>query len=85
MLAMINGASVEKWVREKWGVQGAPPKLAKFARDMQMVRANVHVWFREVWDSAQGASSGRLLWSGTSMLILITSSAQRAWPTPLSS
>ena len=57
VLAMINGASVEKWVREKWGIQGAPPKLAKFARDMQTVRANVHVWFREVWDSAQGAGS----------------------------
>ena len=25
VLAMINGASVEKWVREKWGLQGAHP------------------------------------------------------------
>ena len=25
VLAMIKGASVEKWMREKWGVPGAPP------------------------------------------------------------
>ena len=57
VLAMINGASAEKWVREKWGVQGAPPKLAKFARDMQTVRANVQRWFPEVWKCTEGAGS----------------------------
>ena len=55
--AMINGASAEKWVREKWGVQGAPPKLAKFARDMQTVRASVPSWFPEVWKCTEGAGS----------------------------
>ena len=57
VLAMINGANVEKWMREKWGVQGAPPKLARFAKDMQTVRASVHVWFPEVWSSTAGAGS----------------------------
>ena len=57
VLAMINGASAEKWVREKWGVQGAPPKLAKFARDMQTVRASVPSWFPEVWKCTEGAGS----------------------------
>ena len=57
VLAMINGASAEKWVREKWGVQGAPPKLAKFARDMQTVRASVQRWFPEVWKCTEGAGS----------------------------
>ena len=57
VLAMINGASVEKWVREKWSLQGAPPRLARFARDMRTVRANVDVWFPEVWSSTAGAGS----------------------------
>ena len=57
VLAMINGANVEKWMREKWGVQGAPPKLARFAKDMQTVRANVHVWFPDGWSSTVGAGS----------------------------
>ena len=57
VLAMINGASVEKWVREKWGLQGAPPLLARFARDMQTARANVQHWFPEAWSHAAGAGS----------------------------
>ena len=54
---MINGASCEKWVREKWGLHGAPPTLARFARDMRTVRANVHLWFPDAWKCAQGAGS----------------------------
>ena len=57
VLAMINGASCEKWVREKWGLPGAPPTLARFARDMRTVRANVHLWFPDAWKCAQGAGS----------------------------
>ena len=57
VLAMLNGASAEKWVREKWGVLGAPPRLARFAKDMQTARAHVHLWFPEIWSNTEGAGS----------------------------
>ena len=57
VLAAINGAGVEKWVREKWHAQQAPRLLAAFERDMRTVRASVDRWFPEVWKETEGAGS----------------------------
>jgi len=57
VLAMINGARVEKWMREKLGMNGAPQRLASFAREMSIVRAKVETWFPEVWSHTAGAGS----------------------------
>ena len=57
VLAAINGASVGKWVREKWRIRGTPHPLAVFERDMRTVRANAQFWFPEPWKHAEGAGS----------------------------
>ena len=44
-------------MREKWGLLGAPPRLARFAKDMQTARAHVHFWFPEIWSNTEGAGS----------------------------
>ena len=55
--AGLNGASVEKWVRSKWGITHAPQSLARYAREMQTVRANAHTWFPEIWKCTEGERS----------------------------
>ena len=57
ILAAINGASVEKWVRSKWGIAHAPPTLATFARELASVRANAHIWFPQIWKQVEGRCS----------------------------
>ena len=57
VLASINGASIEKWVREKWNITQVPQTLAAFSREMRTIRANAHVWFPEIFRTTGPSSS----------------------------
>ena len=57
VLASINGASIEKWVREKWNITQVPQTLAAFSREMRTIRENAHVWFPEIFQTTGPSSS----------------------------
>jgi len=50
VLAMLNGASAAKWVREHWGLRSVPATIARFGRDMAQVRARAHILFPQIWE-----------------------------------
>ena len=57
VLAMLNGASAAKRVREGWGLSRTPAMLGRFERDLKHVRAQAHMWFPEIWLKMQDAKN----------------------------
>ena len=57
VLAMINGASAEKWARERWNMKQAPAVLGRFSRDLRGVRTKVDAWFPQIWQQTQSAKN----------------------------
>ena len=57
VLAMLNGASAAKRVREGWGMSSTPAMLGRFERDLKHVRAQAHKWFPEIWLKMQDAKN----------------------------